>query len=491
MKKLTFFALAALLVFASAFSCFANGIVTDKSEEINGITYYDYTITGQSSGKTADVHCIEFTPQSGYVPMAYVANAGSVDLLANHISHAEANGYTVVGAINGSFFEMATGNPLGTLISDGKLVFTHATVSEEVGVFGYDGSFTIATSRIQFKFRLAGKNVPAGIGLVNKPYSACKSFNLSVGNRFHYYDIDACDLADQSVAGYEFICEKLNGTELSVGRNLSAKILEIKENSYYGATKITDENKFVLFVAADSQKFLPRAKELKVGDDVSIYAEEGQSLATDIMNNAQSAISSSYWLVQDGVDKTQVLQTIVHSTTLARAWTAFGIKEDGTYVFWASSEVDGDGNNAVTLQDVAAAMISMGCKNVIRLDGGGSTGIYIKDKGQPITTTRKVCDALLIVKADNLKAQTPVEEPDNGSNNQSKPEESKPEESVPEESKPEESKPEESVPEESVPEEGNNNGEKSSNLGMLIGIGSVVSLIVAVVIVFVIKKKKQ
>ncbi len=489
MKKLTFLAIAALLVFASAFSCFANGIVTDKSEELNGITYYDYTITGQSSGKTADVHCIEFNPADGYVPMAYAAGAGNVDLLADHISHAESNGYTVVGAINGSFFEMATGNPLGTLISDGKLVYTHSTVSEDVGVFGYDGSFTITTSRIQFKFRLAGKNVPAGIGLVNKPFSACKSFSLSVGNRFHYYDIDACDLSDESVVGYEFICEKLNDTELSVGRNLSAKVLEIKENSYYGATKITEENKFVLFLRADSEKFLPRAQELKVGDDVSIYPEEGNSLATDIINNAQSAISSSYWLVKDGEDKTDVLSTIVHSVTLARAWTAFGVKEDGSYVFWASSEVDGEGNNAVTLKDVADAMIAMGCKNVIRLDGGGSTGIYIKDKGQPITTTRKVCDALLIVKADGLKAQTPVEEPNTGSTEQSKPEESKPEESKPEESVPEESKPEESVPEESQPQD-DGKEEKSSNLGMLIGIGSVVSLIVAVVIVFIVKKKK-
>ncbi len=487
-KRIISIALMMLLIVSACVTASADSSYTvDASKDIAGTKYYDYTVVGANSGKTADVHCIEFGPDSGLVPLAFAANSGTVDLAADHIAAAKEAGYTVVGAINGSFFEMSTGNPCGTLISDGKLKFTHSTLTNEsVGVFGYDGSFDIVQSTLQFKMSLSGKNVPAGIGLVNKKYSATGLATGDITGRFHYYDIDACDLADETVSGYEILCEKLDGTDLSVGKTLKGKVIEVKENSTYGATKVTENNKFVLFLRSDSAKFADRAKAVKVDDEVKITPNESDSLFAERTANAQSALSSCYWLVRDGEDLTDVLGTIIHSTDLARAWTAFGIKEDGTYVYWASSEVDSEGNNAVTLKDVADAMVEMGCVDVVRVDGGGSTSIYVEGEGSPITTTRAVCDMLLIVKKDDLKSSAPsAEEPE-----ESKPEESKPEESQPEESKPEESEPEVSEPAISEPTDNTDedNG-KPSVVNLIVCIALAVVVITGVVIAIVKKRK--
>ena len=417
-KRIISLAFSAMLIISCCLSVGAEAETNNTVEstaEVLGATYYDYTVYGPVADNEADVHVIEFNPADGLIPLAYAANAGDVDLAADHIAAAEAEGYTVVGAINGSFFEMATGNPCGTLISDGKLVFTHSGLSgEAVATFDYEGKCRVVSSSLQFTFKLAGKNVPAGIGLVNKKYSACSlAKTTDITGKFHYYDIDACELADEAVTGYEIICEKLDGTELAVNETLSAKVLEIKSDSYYGATDIIEENKFVLFLRNDS-KFIEKAEGLSVGDELTITPKEGGGItSSEAMNNAVSAISSSYWLVQDGTDLTDTTATIIHSTSLARAWTVFGVKEDGSYVFWASEEVTADGEKALTLKDVADAMVAMGCTDVIRLDGGGSTSIYINGIGSPITTTRAVCDMLLIVEKSDLKTKAPeTDEPE-------------------------------------------------------------------------------
>lgn len=465
-------------------------ISVDSQTEVLGAIYTDYSIYGKVADNTADVHTVEFNPENGLIPLAYVANAGHVDVAADHIAAAEAEGYTVVGAINGSFFEMATGNPCGTLISDGKLVFTHSGLANEsIAAFDYDGKFHLVSSTLRFTLKIAGKNYPAGIGLVNKKYSACSLASSDITGRLHYYDIDAADLADETVTGYEIILEKLDNTELSVGKTLSAKVLEIKTDSYYGATKITEENKFVLFVKPDS-KFMEKVSEVVAGDGAVIEVAESDTRYTEIMNNASSAISSCYWLVKDGVDVTDTTSTIIHSTSLARAWTAFGVKEDGTYVYWASEEVTSDGEKAITLKDVADAMIEMGCVNVIRLDGGGSTSITINGVGSPISTTRAVCDMLLIVEKDDLKSEAPVAKPEN-----SEPETST-EESLGEISEAVESSEDRNVAEDNLETE-ESQGEASSSTaisfsGVIIAIISVpIAVVAIIVIIFVVLSKRK
>lgn len=407
MKRIIALVVVAVLL---SFSCLA--VVGEEAKE-SAVQYKEMEVFGENSQNTATAHIIEFNPADGYVPMAYTGNGGYVSLTGTHVDAAIAEGYDVAGAINGSFFVMATGAPCGMLISDGKIIYTHQGLkNESVVTFDKDGKLALVTSSLNFKLSFKGSTVPVGLGLINKVFSACELVSGSE-SKFHYYDIDAGEISDSEVSGYEIICEKQYGTSLAVNKTLKGNVVEIKSNSYYGATKLKEDNQFVIFIKSDSPS-VNKVEGLEAGDVIAIEVTETSAASVPAMESAVSCMSSAYWLVKNGRDLTDTQATIIHDTSLPRAWTAFGTKEDGTYVFWASSEVDDNKENAVSLKDVADIMMEMGCTNVIRLDGGGSTSMYAQGENV-MTTTRKVCDVLLVVNKDSLKYDDEVPMPEESS----------------------------------------------------------------------------
>ena len=123
------------------------------------------------------------------------------------------------------------------------------------------------------------------------------------------------------------------------------------------------------------------------------------------MENASSVITNVGTLVRDGVDMTDYYSEIgTHSVYTNARWTAFGTKPDGTYVFFTSEGGDtGTTSRSLDLKDVASAMISLGCTDVIRMDGGGSTAMYVSNTGYgsagyKMSHTRSVADCIMVVK---------------------------------------------------------------------------------------------
>ncbi len=402
MKRI--FTIAVIFAMLCSFCLSALAVEASNASDF-GATNKQYKVDGVVSGKNAQVNIIEFNPADGIIPFAYTGNSGSVALAKDHVAAAESEGYEVVGTINGSFFDMSTGAPCGTLISDGKLIFTHNERGESIAAFDKDGKLNVVSSKIKMGLQLNGQSYDGGIGLVNKIFGATSMSNRDITGHFQYYDIDAGNIADTSVSGVEIICEITDGGELAVGKTLYGTVKEIKENSTYGATKVTDNKQFVLFVKTDGLYF-KRASVMTAGDTIEITPNETNPSAEEAMKNAVSAISSAYYLVKDGVDLTDTSTTIIHDTSLARAWTAFGVKEDGSYVYWVSEEY------GLTLKDVADEMIKLGCKNVVRLDGGGSTSMYVKGEDFVMDSTRQICDVLLIVTKNSIKYTESVPEPE-------------------------------------------------------------------------------
>lgn len=388
MKRISYFLLVAVMLVSSCI-CVNADEITDF-----GAKHTEEIVHGAVSDVDAKVNYIEFNPADGLVPLAYSGNGGNVATADVHVDAAIAEGYNVVGAINGSFFEMATGAPCGTLISNGKLVFTHSGLRESVATFDSDGKLNVVSSALALDISINGMNYSGAIGVVNKVYAASLLPQKDVDGNIHYYDIDAGNIADDTVKGYEILCEKLEDSDLAVGKTLKGKVLELKEGSTYGATKVTDENQFVLFVG-ESSMYFKRASIIKVDDTIDITVTETNTSAVSAMENATTGISSAYWLVKGGVDITDTTATIIHDTSLARAWTAFGVKADGSYVYFVSEEY------GLTLKDVADKMIELGCTDVVRLDGGGSTSMYVSGKDFVMSSERAVCDVLLVVKTES------------------------------------------------------------------------------------------
>ncbi len=367
----------------------------------NSATYSTYSIYGSDSGKTSTSYVLEFDPADGAIPLAYAAYGGAnLPFFSTHVNQANAEGYHVIGAINGSFFNGV--NMCGINISGGRIIAADAACAgESVGIFSSNGEFTHALTNLSYTVEINGEKLVSALASVNKKYSYVLGRNSDFVNRFFYYDAYAKSGVSGTVEGYEILCEKLDDSELSVGHTLKGRVISVTEATY-GANRPTEHQYFTLFMPAASNK-VSYATGLSAGDIISISVDEQNSAAKEAMNNAYSAISSCYALVKDGVDQTNTQSQIgTHSVSLSRAWTAFGVKEDGSFVYFINEEY------GLTLKDVAAAMIELGCIHVYRLDGGGSSAMYNETDGvvylaetTQYTSGRPICDVLLVVSKES------------------------------------------------------------------------------------------
>lgn len=402
------------LVFASFVSMFtvsaAYSLVEDTSKAYDvkeGVHYTEYQLTSGVNGTTVKANMLEFSPED-YIPMVFSCWAGSTGLCAKQYEYAEQKyGYDVAAVMNGAFFSMADGTLVGINISNGKISCAHAGYSGEVVAFSSDGHFDVVNSNITYTLNIDGKDVPNGIYYINKHNGESES---GWSPRFYYFDTSCGSQCDTyaECPGTEIICRKAENSELVVGGTLKGEVIEVKKNSYgtYLADNTYDlSDKFVLFLKAGSS-YESYIEGLEAGALVEISADETVVSSKEIMENASSVITNVGWLVKDGVDQTKINSTIgTHSVTLKARWNAFGVKADGTYVFFTSEGgTTGDGESlAATLKDVARTMMDAGCVNVIRMDGGGSVALYVEDDGTgkpgyKTPSTRPVSDCILIIK---------------------------------------------------------------------------------------------
>ena len=439
-KKVLCFLLVALMVvpafggvLASAAAEYSFTEDSSKAYEVaDGVFYSEYTL---SSGIYENVYvsasALEFNTED-YMVVAYGGAAGGAAYLANQYRLATEDGYEVVGAINGSFFSMDTsgngnyGYLNEYLISGGEIYSADSgNAASEFGgavAFMSDGTLANVTdSCLSFGLYINGQSISGGLGHVNKYGGRFKPANW--GNGFYYFDTHSGDLyydvtedgegnvygemisqalTFENIPGYQVLCRKVNGSRLSVDSTLRGEVVSVTDNSY--RTKLA-EDEFILFVKAGSPN-VEYVKDLKAGDPIDITATELGGKASGVTSTADSVIGICGCLVRDGQNLTlnnSFNSGAAHSNTTKARWTAFGIKEDGSYVFFTTEGASTGSDGSVTLQDVAKAMIEMGCVDVYRLDGGGSSAMYVCDDGTGKAgfkqySGRSIADCLLIVK---------------------------------------------------------------------------------------------
>lgn len=449
-------AVITVMILATCFTCFVNAEATfglrmtgEKQMIAENIGYTDCEIDSGVQERTEVGTVLEFDPKDGYAPMVFSGRAGFAATLAEHYRIAtEEFGYEVAGVINGAFFSMDSGkNPHGNygwlngfIVSNGEVASAHAGIGESVVAFDADGTMHIVNSSPEYKLFIKGEEIRNAIYAINKTGGFLNNDNgtptteatgtSNWQNNFYYFDKYCGDsaLTFKNCKGYEVVCKKVENTGLIIGGTLKGEVVEVRADSYStdaewkrgnptNTAKMTAkhelaDDEFVLFVRSDSPK-AAYVKDLVAGDSVNITCDESIEGSRSVTENANSIISNVGWLVKDGVDQTLIYDTIgSHGTTTTWArWTAFGTRPDGSYVFFTSQGGStGDSSRSITLRDVASAMIEMGCNNVIRMDGGGSTAMYVSnldETGKPgfalVTDNRNVADCILVVKQSGAR----------------------------------------------------------------------------------------
>ena len=386
------------------------GTATTKNITSGGeVVWKQFDVTGGNTGHTEEVNILEFNPADGYIPMVFQNVAGSCSKLSNQYNSATNKyGYEVAGIINGSFFGVANSTLTGMAVSNGRLICTHNDFSGEVVAFDSEGKMTVVNSKLSFSVFLNGKEFSDSIRYVNKRF---ETDGWKAG-KFYYYDTSCGTIADSADTGYQILCKKVDNSDLTIGGTLFAEVIEVQvdqEACKFDTVGEESEN-FVLYCESSST-YVPYVKELKPGDSVAITVNETIAASKEVMENANSVITNVGWLVKDGKDMTEGVSSIGShdvNTCYAR-WTAFGTKPDGTYVFFTSDGGStGTASRSISLREVAATMIKLGCNNVIRMDGGGSTSMYTSNlDGAPgyifKTEDRAVADCILVVKKSSAE----------------------------------------------------------------------------------------
>ncbi len=418
--------LPSCMIIVSAASATVSSVSTSTVD--SAATYTKYSVYGSSSGHTEYVHTVTASPDDGYVAIPYAAYGGNAaTTVAQHVAAAQADGYDVIAAVNGMFFDMDSGTGYGTLMSNGIIQYSPlysgwanpgkpgATTAEgyaddydKLITFNEDGSIELLRSCHNFELTIDGVKLDTGVFQtmgINRHHNPDTNSN-DVWSRasIYYYDASCGSYTDTgtATAGIEVICEKIDNTDAMFGSTIRGKVVSVRTSS--NEAPIGD-NQFVLFSLSNGS-YASYLTALSAGDIVEMDVTQGVPENADKLNSAIGAMYHCGSLVANGVDLTANYSEIgdghyVNSTYAM--WSCLGVKSDGSIMLLTSEGGStGDSSSSLHLSDIAAAMKKMGCVDVYRFDGGGSTGMWVKGKGMVQSQSRQVSDVVLIVKKSSL-----------------------------------------------------------------------------------------
>ncbi|SMC56229.1 phosphodiester glycosidase family protein [Papillibacter cinnamivorans] len=295
---------------------------------------------------------IEYTPNSAVTPVVTYGNQiTDTTTLTQAAGELEAQGKHVVGGVNGDFYVVASGIPLGLVVTDG-IIRSGSSYHWAVG-FNADGTAFISIPKLTIAAQAGGSTF--AIADINKARTDTGGIYL--------FNSDFNDTTGNTQPGVDVIITPTEGS-LSIGGTVSGTVDQVLESA--GAVAIP-EGKIILSVnlksAADQVAAL---RALLPGETVSIAVTAADSR----WNNVQYATGALYQLVSAG--------TVVSGLEAGAApRTALGIKADGTAIFYTIDGRQSGYSIGATLAQVAQRLIELGCVEAVCLDGGGSTAMAV------------------------------------------------------------------------------------------------------------------
>jgi len=317
-------------------------------------TTYTQTYGTNASGNQS-INIIEYEPNNGVTPMiAYGSKLYGTSTINTVAKYLESAGHKVVAGINADFFDTASGVPIGIVIRDGAVVSSNLNMPA-IG-FTAEGNAVIGTPTQTMT--LSGA---AGSVVVN---------NLNKGrsnSTVCLYDENYGSTTKHTTVGTNVLLQKVNKTDIiAVNSSIQLEVLAITTDQ---TAVPMAEGQLVLSIAENGP--LDRLPAFQVGD----ILEFSVTSADTSWDEVQYAVGGKV-LLNDGVVDT------TGSPTGKNPRSAVGIKADGTIVLY---QVDGRQSShsvGMTMDELAAEMLALGCVDAINLDGGGSSAMVVRLPGE-------------------------------------------------------------------------------------------------------------
>jgi large repetitive protein len=306
------------------------------------------------------VHFVEFDPRNPSLDLQPGKTDGKVygmQGVMKMASDADKPGNRVIAAVNGDFYDLATGIPLGYFMGDQRIL---TSPPNDWFAFGLkaDGTTLYGPSpKLTRTVTIGGTTSP--ITTINRQRS---SDALVLFTSDFHTSTTSNDLGD------EVVLDIIEG-EMKSGQTLRLRVAEIRTNK--GNTPLM-EGQVVLSASGTRRALLAG---LQPGDEVTASFELEAA-----WRDVKMAIGGSELLVKDGVVTT-------NSDPAFHPRTAIGTKADGSVVM---IEIDGRTpgfSEGVQLMELGKIMKDLGVVNALNLDGGGSSTFVARLPGE---TTRKI-----------------------------------------------------------------------------------------------------
>lgn len=297
---------------------------------------------------------IEYSPSTEVYPVVIsgskVCNRGSFSSMAALL---EKQGKHVIGGVNGDYYVVATGAPLGIVVENGLLRSSDAG-HWAVG-FKADGTALIGKPALELKLGLGGQEY--SINGFNKTRTAGGAVLLTS---------DFAASTTSSGQGIDVVCS-LSGSP-SVNGRLALTVESVSENN--GSVAIPEGKAVLTIDGAATQVLRESALALTEGQTITLDISCGQG-----WENVSWAIGSLYKLVTGGEVESGLANDV-------NPRSAVGLKADGTLVFYTVDGRQSGHSVGVSMTALAQRMVELGCVEAVIMDGGGSTSlnaIYIGD----------------------------------------------------------------------------------------------------------------
>ena len=320
----------------------------DEREIAEGVVLNQW-IGANSSGKNKVGKTITFNPASSDA-MIYAAYGNSVAsrvTLSNLSKREEEQGLSIIGGINGDFYYVDTGIPIGLLVQNRRLISYSNTDWNAVG-FNADGSVVIDKPNIEMSFTTGGNT------------HVFRNLNKSQNDWGPYlYTSDFGPNTGSKVPSLEIVLDITEG-DLRIGEQVKAVVSGIKLNAQ--STPI-GPNQLVLS-ARNHKSGYSVLGNFRMGDELVFNFKDVENKWADV----QQAVGGDTILINNGAIASGL------STSDYAPYSAVGVKSNGEVVFF---QVDGrsTASQGLSSAEMAQFLHKLGCVKALKLDGGGSSAI--------------------------------------------------------------------------------------------------------------------
>ncbi len=336
---------------------------------------------------------ITYTPNKTVTPIVtygdVLTDRSSVAAMAGTL---ETEGYRVVAGINGDFYNVSTGLPIGLVVTEGVLRSSDAGYYA-IG-FRADGTAVLGKPGVKVSADL-GYAVDDGSGSSTELIRSVAAVNKARTNSglfLYTYDFNAKHTTGTTETGVNAVCTIERG-ELSIGSTVTARVDRVEETT---VTAIQPDQ-IVLSANANADAYYTNAlRNMPVGSEVTFTVT-----ANSGWEDVDYAVGALYCLAQDGIVTTGLAAG-------ANPRTAVGQKADGTLVFYTIDGRKTGHSIGASLTQIGKRLLELGCETVLCLDGGGSTNLAVTTPdsttasiiNRPSESNRKVTNQVFLVASD-------------------------------------------------------------------------------------------